>query len=406
MLLGFAYTRSIDVGAAARALSEANRNIQTAGHTVLLPYVIMAQAELYMTQCYPFQAAKLCRHVLALETGQSASSLFIAGFAHVGLGLLLWEWNHLAESRHHLLQAWAMGQRTQTRGILFQSALLLALVARAQGESAAAQSWLQHLESISQQVSQIELTETIAPNLARIALTDGRLEDALFWMYEQNQCNAALGYKRRELIDLTQARVLIAAGQAGVESDAGARALELLEHWYVAADQAGRVRVLLEVLILQALALQLQNDRAGALRTLQRAVILAEPGKYIRLFVDEGNQMSRLLRQLLEQQRAQKANGQAMSVAYLSTLLKAFSQPGASFLPTSPAEPQPLFDPLSLREREVLRLIAAGHKNCEIADELVVVTGTVKAHINMIYQKLGVTNRVQAIVRARALGLL
>ncbi len=299
-----------------------------------------------------------------------------------------------------------MGQRTQTRGILFQSALLLALVARAQGESAAARSWLQHLESISQQVSQIELTETIAPNLARIALTDGRLEDALFWMYEQNQCNAAPGYKRRELIDLTQARVLIAAGQAGVESDAGARALELLEHWYVAADQAGRVRVLLEVLILQALALQLQNDRAGALRTLQRAVILAEPGKYIRLFVDEGNQMSRLLRQLLEQQRAQKANGQAMSVAYLSTLLKAFSQPGASFLPTSPAEPQPLFDPLSLREREVLRLIAAGHKNCEIADELVVVTGTVKAHINMIYQKLGVTNRVQAIVRARALGLL
>ena len=406
MLLGMAYTRSIDVGAAARALSEANSNIQAAGHVLLLPYVTMAQAELYAAQGYPCQAAKLYRHVLALETGSGVASLFLAGCAHVGLGYLLWEWNNLAEARHHLLQAWTMGQHTQTSTILFDSALLLAMVTQAQGDSAATQSWLQQLECLSQRASYIELTEVIAPIRARFALTEGHLEDALFWMREENQRATDPGYRRSELIDLTHARVLIAAGQAGIEPEAGARALELLEHWYVTADQAGRVRVLLEVLILQALALQLQNDRAGALRALQRAVTLAEPGRYIRLFVAEGDPLARLLRLLLEQQRTRKNSRQTVSITYLSTLLKAFIQPGTFSLPTPLSESKPLLDPLSLREREVLRLVAAGLKNREIADELVVVTGTVKAHINMIYQKLGVTNRVQAITRARALGLL
>ena len=406
LLLGLAYTRSIDVSAASRALAEANSNIQAAGHALLLPYVMMAQAELYAMQGYPFQAAKLYRHVLALETGQSVSSLFVTGTAHGGLGYLLWEWNNLAEAKHHLLQAWVMGQYTQSVTLLLSSALLLALVVRAQGDDAAAQSWMQQLESLSLRVSSVERTEVIAPLRAQFALTEDRLEEALFWMREQNQRDIASSDKHSELINLTQARVLIAAGQSGVETDAGVRALDLLEHWYVAAEQAGRVRVLVEILILQALALQLQNDHEEALHTLQRAITLVEPGRYIRLFVAGGDPLARLLRHLLEHQRVQKVSRHATNVAYLSTLLKVFTQPDIFFLPTSRAESQPLFEPLSLREREVLRLIALGRKNREIADELVVVIGTVKAHINMIYQKLGVTNRVQAVTRARSLGLL
>jgi LuxR family maltose regulon positive regulatory protein len=406
MLLGLAYARSSDVGEAARALSKANSNIHAAGHAFLEPYVIMAQAELYATQGYPFQAAILYRQVLSLETGQSDSSLFVAGFAHLGLGMLLWEWNNLAESRHHLLHAWQMGQRTQTITTLFHSSLLLALEAHVRGDSVSMRSWLQHLEALSQHATYIEITEIIAPIRASVMLAQGRLEEALFWMREQNLHRADPSDKRSELIDLTQARVLIAAGHAHMEPDAGARALERLEYWYVTADQAGRVRVLIEVLILQALALELQNDRAGALCRLKRAVTLAEPGRYIRLFVAEGDPLAHILRHLLEQQRICKASERTVSIAYLSTLLKAFAKPCTFRLPTAPADSRSLIDPLSLREREVLRLIALGRKNREIADELVVVTGTVKAHINMIYQKLGVTNRVQAITRARTLGLL
>ncbi|HET8843680.1 MAG TPA: LuxR C-terminal-related transcriptional regulator, partial [Ktedonobacteraceae bacterium] len=406
MLLGFAYTRSTDVGAAARALSEASSNIRVTGHALLLPYVIGAQAELYMAQGYPFQAAQLYRYILTLATEQNLSSLFAAGTAHLGLGYLLWEWNNLAESEYHLLQAWHMAQRTQTGTTLFQGALLLALVARAQGDSAATQFWQQQVESLSHQRNYAEVAGTIAAVRAGFALKEGRLEETMLWVREQSQRNTDSGYKRDEFIDFTLARALIAAGQAGIEASAGIRVCEPLEYWRISANQAGRVRVLLEALVLQALVLQDQGDRTGALHALQRAVTLAEPGRYIRLFVDEGDPMARLLRQLLEQQRAQNASDRPNNVAYLCILLKAFAQPGTFALPISPTKEQPLFNPLSLREREVLNLIAAGRKNREIADELVVVTGTVKAHINMIYQKLGVTNRVQAITRARSLGLL
>ncbi|HCI82175.1 MAG TPA: hypothetical protein DHW02_21085 [Ktedonobacter sp.] len=406
MILGFAYTRSVDVDAAARTLSEANSNIQAVGHALLLPYVTMAQAELYATQGYPFQAAKLYRRVLTQETGQHVCSLFAASNAHIGFGNLLWEWNNLAEARYHLLQAWTLGKRIQHSSVLLQSTWLLAMVTQAQGDSAATQSWVQQWEICSQYVSYDELMEAIAPYRTQFALQENRLEEALFWMREQSQRSINSNSKRSELIDLTQARVLIAAGQAGVEPDAGTRALKLLEPWFAIADQSGRVKVLIEILILQALALQLRHAETEALHVLQRAVMLAEPGRYIRLFVAEGDPMARLLRHLLEQQRIQKASGQTTNIAYLSTLLKAFTQQDTFILPTSLADSQPLFDPLSLREREVLHLIADGRKNREIADELVVVTGTVKAHINMIYQKLGVTNRVQAITRARSLGLL
>src|SRR5581483_9374767 len=366
----------------------------------------MAQAELYAAQGYPFQAAKLYRHVLARETGQSIAALFAAGCAHLGLGYLLYEWNNLAESRHHLLQAWTMAKRTRTGSTLFQSIWFLALVAQAQGDNTSTQSWLQQLDATDSRSSYVERAEIIEAIRADFALSESHLAEALFWMREQHQRDADPGSIRIELIDFTHARVLIAAGRAGIEPDAGSLALELLAHWYVAAEQAGRVRILIEVLILQALALQLQNDRTGALRALQRAVILAEPGRYIRLFVAEGDPLARLLRHLLEQQRSQKGRGQAVSIAYLSTLLKAFTQSGAFFLPNSHAEAQPLVYPFYLCERGVLSLTAVGPHNREIADELVVVVGTVKAHINMIYQKLGVTNRVQAITRARALGLL
>jgi LuxR family maltose regulon positive regulatory protein len=406
MLLGFAYTRSIDVSAATRALAEANSNIQAAGHTLLLPYVMMGQAELHMMQGYPFQAAKLYRSVLAQETEQSVSSLFLAGTAHIGLGCLLWEWNNLAEAKHHLLQAWTMAKYTQNSSLLFQTAWLLTQVVRAQGDSVGTQSWLQQQEFLIQHVSYVEYTEVVAPIRAQLALAEDRLEEALFWVREQNQRDVTPSHKHSELIDLTQARVLIAAGQADLEPDAGTQVLELLEYWYVTTEQAGRIRVLIEVLILQALALELQRNRAGALHALERAITLAEPGRYIRLFVAGGDALAKLLRHLLEQQRTQKASGHTTNIAYLSTLLKAFMQPDTFFLSAPRVESQPLFDPLSLREREVLRLIALGRKNREIADELVVVVGTVKAHINMIYQKLGVTNRVQAVTRARSLGLL
>jgi LuxR family maltose regulon positive regulatory protein len=165
-------------------------------------------------------------------------------------------------------------------------------------------------------------------------------------------------------------------------------------------------RLVLEILNLQAQTLQLQDDLAGALDTLERAVHLAGPGGYIRIFVDEGEAVSRLLCRISERQRKPKAQEHVINLAYVRRLLAAFPRHSSSWQFIAAPQQQTLPGLLSQREHEVLCLMAAGRKNREIARELVVVIGTVKAHINSIYRKLAVNNRIQAIARARALNLL
>jgi len=163
-----------------------------------------------------------------------------------------------------------------------------------------------------------------------------------------------------------------------------------------AAEVAGRMGRVIEILALQALAFSAQGDRTAAtsaIKALDRALALAEPEGYIRLFADEGEPMAALLRQ---------AAARGVAVEYVAKLLGALSPSPLSPLPGVPLP----IEPLSERELQVLRLVAAGLTNQQIADELVVVVATVKAHINRIYRKLDVTNRVQAVARARELNLL
>jgi LuxR family maltose regulon positive regulatory protein len=406
LVLGIGYTRGGSVGAGIQALMEASSHFQITGHALLYPFGLASQAELSMAQGALSQAAKIYQQILSLASEQDVPSLLAAGAAHVGLGWLFWEWNNLDAARQHLLQAWDRGLQIQSGNILSNSAFHLAQVLQAQGNSEAAEYWLRQTETICQRAGHVESLAVVAAGRARLALADGRVEEALRWLQERVAFPASPESDRDEFELVTQARVLIAAGRVGAAESAVQQALALLERLRAAASAAGNVRLLLEALALQALALQLQGDDVGALSALGRAVALAEPGRYIRLFLDEGEPMSRLLRKLLEQYRAQKRTRQKISLAYLSNLLKAFAHPEASSLPTSPTQAQPLLDPLSWREREVLRLMASGRKNREIADELVVVLGTVKSHINAIYVKLGVTNRVQAVAYARVLGLI
>jgi LuxR family maltose regulon positive regulatory protein len=123
----------------------------------------------------------------------------------------------------------------------------------------------------------------------------------------------------------------------------------------------------------------------------------AEPEGYIRLFVDEGAPMLVLLRQ---------AYAHSTVPGYVATLLSVFGEQHASDLPLSSAHPGPLAEPLTKREREVLRLLLAGASNREIARRLVLSVNTVKRHVYNLCGKLGVQSRTQAIARARALNLL
>jgi LuxR family maltose regulon positive regulatory protein len=163
----------------------------------------------------------------------------------------------------------------------------------------------------------------------------------------------------------------------------------------------------LEILILKALTYQDQRNPAPALVALASALELAEPEGYIRTFVDEGPAMAALLRK--------RRATQSRETDYVDRLLEAFEHGEAPIEPASSHDhhrsvsqpmPQPLIEPLSEREREVLELMATGASNQEIAETLIIAVNTVKRHARNIFDKLGVENRTQAVARARALGLL
>jgi LuxR family maltose regulon positive regulatory protein len=154
------------------------------------------------------------------------------------------------------------------------------------------------------------------------------------------------------------------------------------------------VGYVIEILALQALALQRQGDILPAVTALERALSLAKPEGYVRIFVDEGEPMAELLRH---------AAYRGIAPTYVAKLLAAFELEG---LAVSPSNLQPLIEPLSERELEVLRLLTTHLSSTEIADELVISVNTVRSHIKSIYSKLNVHSRMDAVQRARELELL
>jgi LuxR family maltose regulon positive regulatory protein len=188
------------------------------------------------------------------------------------------------------------------------------------------------------------------------------------------------------------ARILIAQGQL---EDATMLLQRLLE----VAETGDRTTNAIEILILQALSLQTQGDTDQAITTLEKALALAEPEGFFRVFVDEGPPMARLL---------YGAAIRGIAPDYARRLLAAFpvAEPQQTDLSKTQAPQSELVEPLSERELEVLQLIAAGLTNQEIASGLFLALNTVKVHTRNIYGKLGVTSRTQAVARARVLGIL
>jgi LuxR family transcriptional regulator, maltose regulon positive regulatory protein len=240
----------------------------------------------------------------------------------------------------------------------------------------------------------------------QVELAQGNLGAATSWV-EQSGISAEddhLSYLReREYLTLARVRIAQGRHEASDRTAAGQTnhflqdALHLLRRLLADAEAKARGSSVLELLLLQTLVFAAQGERNAAFATLARGLSLAEPEGYVRLFVDEGAPMLVLLRQ---------AWTRGMTPQYVATLLAAFGEPvkGAAARPPSP--PGSLIEPLTEREREVLQLLAEGASNREIAQRLILSTGTVKKYVYNICGKLGVQSRMQALVRARALHLL
>jgi LuxR family maltose regulon positive regulatory protein len=201
----------------------------------------------------------------------------------------------------------------------------------------------------------------------------------------------------REFEHLTLARILMAAGP-------NPQASELLERLRQAAEAQDRMGSVLEILLTQALAYRAQGDATAAFAALERGLTLAEPEGYVRTFVDEGEAKRLLIadfRELIEEQK--RREGQQL-IGYVDKLLAAFGR--STDAQPSAFSPQPLIEPLSPREVEVLQLISQGLSNQEIADRLFLALSTVKGYTRTLFDKLQVQRRTEAVARARELGLL
>jgi LuxR family maltose regulon positive regulatory protein len=174
------------------------------------------------------------------------------------------------------------------------------------------------------------------------------------------------------------------------------QASALLTRLFDAAQKAGWVHETIKILVLQALVLSESGDRPKALQTLGRALGLAEPGRYVRVFIDEGEPLRVLLAECL---KPLSADSQSLP-RYLETLLAAFpvlSETGC---------PRPRLDSLSEREMDVLHLLASGLTSTEMASRLYISPATVRTHIKNIYHKLDATRRIEAVQRAKDRGLI
>jgi LuxR family transcriptional regulator, maltose regulon positive regulatory protein len=314
---------------------------------------------------------------------------------------VLREWNQLDEALSLAREAISLCQQVESNSSPFYLAYgypILLRIFLSHGELHEAYSAFQQIEHIGTIMNQYSYLYArsyfTTIDQVRLWLACGELDRATRWAQELD-----LGERRgtpfaREREEVARVRVLLAKNQPDL-------ALQRLEPVLQRATAGKRWGHVIEIRLLQALAHQMCQEETKALDVLSKAVRLAEPEGYIRSFVEEGTPIEVLLYRLRKRSRKQGPT------LYLDTLLAAFQQESKVHAPTGEhTKAQPLPEPLSEREGEVLQLLAHGASNLEIAQELVITIDTVKRHVSHIFSKLGVQNRVQAVRQARELDLL
>jgi len=375
--LGIAYQLLGDRAAAHQAYTEVLALSQAIGNIILTIMATLGLGILQEAENRLYQAAKTYRRVLQL-VGDRPSWSAAASDAHLGLARISYEWNELATAEQHGHQSVHLARQiaNSDRGVAGE--VVLARLKLAQGDVAGATALL---AEAAQFVRQHNFVSRVLEVAAAQVLT----------LLRQGSLSAAAQLAERHDLPLSQARVHLAQGDTSA-------ALATLEPLYQQAEAKGWADEGLKVLVLQSITLQAQGAQDQAVRQLVDALMLAEPGGFIRLFVDEGAPMAQLLAAAAAQGRMPGYLGQLMVAC------EAEAQPSKDIASRPPA--QPLLELLSPRELEVLQLIAQGCSDQEMSERLVIALSTVKGHNRSIFGKLQVQRRTEAVARARALGLL
>jgi LuxR family maltose regulon positive regulatory protein len=374
-LLGVAYQLQGDRAAASQAYTKAISMSQAVGAflitipaTIGLGNVQEAENQLYL-------AAESYRRGLQLGDDQP---LPIACEAYLGLARIFYEWNDLDAAQQHRQQSLQLARQLENTDNIVSCELFLARLKLAQGDFADAAAVLAEVDQFVRQHNFMHRMPEVAAAQVRTSLHQGKLA-------------AAAHLAEKHDLPISQARVHLAQGDMGE----ALASLDPLRQQVEAKDWRDER---LKIMVLQAVAHHAHGEKDKAVQLLGDALALAEPGGFIRTFVDEGSPMAQLLSEV---------TARGIMPDYIAKLLAIFEaeeqkSKGKSYLPPA----QPLIEPLSQRELEVLQLIAQGLSNREISERLYIALDTVKSHNRNIFSKLDVKNRTQAIGKARSLRLL
>jgi LuxR family maltose regulon positive regulatory protein len=374
--LGHAYVLLGDRSGARQALTEVTAISAASGNTI---YEILGSIGLGFIQETDNQlglAVETYRHAIELAAGLPFP--FVCE-AHLGLARVLYQWNALDAARQQGKQSIQLARQIADTDRPVACQVLLARLALAEGDVAGAAAILAEADQAARQHDFVLQVPEVAA--ARV-LT----------FLRQGDVAAAAHLAQAHELPLSQARVHLAQGDPTA-------ALAVLEPYRRRMAEKAWADQELMALVLLAVAFDAHGERAKAVEVLDEALALAEPGGFIRLFVDEAAPMDHLLRGALSR---------GNSPDYLRRLLAAFPASGRGQAAPSRAAAAGigLAEPLSAREFEVLDLIAAGLTNQQIAARLYLSLHTVKSHARNINAKLGVSSRTQAVATGRALGLL
>ena len=380
--LGYAYQLQGDRAAARRAYTEAISNSEAIGHIIIN---IMATTGLGNVQRAENQldlAAETYWRVLQLV---GDPPLPVACEAHLGLARIFYEWNDLDAAEQHGQQGIQLARQIDYTDRFVACEVFLARLKLAQGDAAGAAAVLDDAEEFVRERNFVFRMPDVAAAQVLTLLHQGNL-------------TAAAHLAETHELPISQARVHLAQGDPSA-------ALATLEPLRQQAEARGWEDERLKVMVLQAVALQAHGEKGEAAQLLGDALALAEPDGFIRTFFDEGIPMARLLSEAAAHGIMQDYTGKLLAAFEAEAKAEAHKSEGQSYLPSAP-HPQPLIEPLSQRELEVLQLIAQGLSNREIGERLFLALDTVKGHNRRIFGKLLVQRRTEAVEKARSLGIL
>ncbi|MGD8752661.1 MAG: LuxR C-terminal-related transcriptional regulator, partial [Anaerolineales bacterium] len=320
-----------------------------------------------------------------------------AGQGYIGLGCIHLEWNDLDVAEDYLERGMDLCRKGGLDGI-FIAKVRMSRLRQAKGDLTGALEEIQ----IPQQIQRVDNFNLVTRQI-QIALAEEdvnhakRLAAPLVELLERDPDSIRMPLLFFEILEAIIARVYLAQGEIK-------KALQLLDKLEATAEPGERSERLIEAHLLRALAYQKLNEgklTSEAIESIEQALDLSEPEGYTLLFLEEGSALIPLLDAVVNHQTVP---GRIKNYAF--KLLEAFGDTGELAAPHTPGEAPGLVEPLTPREMEVLQLIASGDSNKTIADKLVITVRTVKKHNSNIYGKLNVSSRVQAVARARQLGLL